>query len=238
MHIDSGKIYMTKDAIEMEELQSSINQKRIRAGRKPLSIGQLKGLKDYGIEMTHKAICKAEDSRAPAISPALSVSDAFRTKMDVALSSADRSKGSGADGRRTDLMQDLDRAGLIIMEKEIVALLMEKASALKDSPALYLFPDEKPIVSEAEKLELLQEACLRIIPYLDWTIGPESSSHHPTMPSAVFDFKHSVETSGVETSPKGLVARIRKRAKEKVRYEVNFEPVSADHECAIKENAK
>lgn len=142
----------------------------------------------------------------------MSIADSFRRKMDVALSSADQSKGGGADGRRTDLMQALDAAGLMIVEKEIVASLMEKASALKDSPALYLFPDEKPIVSEAEKLELLQEACLRIIPYLDWTIGPESSSHHPTMPSAVFDFKHSVETSGVDTSPKGLVARIRGKA--------------------------
>lgn len=68
---------------------------------------------------------------------------------------------------------------------------------------------EKPILSDAEKLELLQSACRRIIPYLDWTIGPESSSHHPTMPSAVGAFKHSMEMSGMDTSPKGLIAHLR-----------------------------
>jgi len=37
-------------------------------------------------------------------------------------------------------------------------------------------------------LEALVEAGNRLLPYLAWTIGPESPGHHPTMPSAVAHF--------------------------------------------------
>ena len=36
--------------------------------------------------------------------------------------------------------------------------------------------------------ERLREAGRNIMPYLQWTVGPESPGCHPTMPSAVDDF--------------------------------------------------
>jgi len=56
----------------------------------------------------------------------MSIASNFRSKMDAALNSADASKGMGADARRTQLMQDLDKAGLMLIEKDMVAALMTK----------------------------------------------------------------------------------------------------------------
>jgi len=41
---------------------------------------------------------------------------------------------------------------------------------------------------EAEKAELVK-GMRYILPYLEWTIGKESPGYHPTMPSAVADFR-------------------------------------------------
>lgn len=47
----------------------------------------------------------------------------------------------------------------------------------------------KHLSSEVERLRI---ACRRIMPYLRWTIGPESPGHHPTMPSAVAEFSERI----------------------------------------------
>lgn len=46
----------------------------------------------------------------------------------------------------------------------------------------------------------LLTACLNILPYLRWTIGPESPSHHPTMPSAVAAFEAALASAGADKS--------------------------------------
>lgn len=43
------------------------------------------------------------------------------------------------------------------------------------------------------ELERLQKAGEAIVPYLKFTIGPESPGHHPTMPSAVWQFCSVIE---------------------------------------------
>lgn len=61
----------------------------------------------------------------------MSIASAFRAKMDVVLASADYTRDYlSADARRAHIQRDLDEAGYIIMEKEMVAALMEKASKL------------------------------------------------------------------------------------------------------------
>ena len=56
----------------------------------------------------------------------VSIASGFRAKMDVALRSADDTRGLGSDARRTGLMQDLDRAGLVLIEKEMLISLMDR----------------------------------------------------------------------------------------------------------------
>ena len=44
----------------------------------------------------------------------------------------------------------------------------------------------------------LVDAARALQPYLDWTLGPESPGHHPTMASAVAAFKEAL--AAMETS--------------------------------------
>lgn len=48
-----------------------------------------------------------------------------------------------------------------------------------------------------------ERAALRILPYLRWTVGPESPGHHPTMPSAVAAFQ---DAFGWDTDEKRTAA--------------------------------
>jgi acyl CoA:acetate/3-ketoacid CoA transferase beta subunit len=57
----------------------------------------------------------------------MSIASHFRGKMDVALKSADRTRGIGDVSRRAELQSDLDEAGLCLIEKEMVAALMDRA---------------------------------------------------------------------------------------------------------------
>lgn len=59
----------------------------------------------------------------------MSIASHFRSKMDVALNSADQSRGLRPDARRARLQIELDREDLMIVEKSMVAALMEKAQA-------------------------------------------------------------------------------------------------------------
>lgn len=47
--------------------------------------------------------------------------------------------------------------------------------------------------TERRKVVALEQAGRRILPYLTWTISPESPGHHPTMPSAVAALKAVLE---------------------------------------------
>lgn len=58
----------------------------------------------------------------------MSIASNFRAKMDVALDSAYQSRLLSPDARRTKLMQDLDKAGLILVEKSAIAELMSACS--------------------------------------------------------------------------------------------------------------
>lgn len=55
------------------------------------------------------------------------------------------------------------------------------------------------LLSKSSMLErtvgILLDAMNRIRPYLVWTIGNESPGHHPTMPSAVAEFLHTLKNS-------------------------------------------
>ena len=42
----------------------------------------------------------------------------------------------------------------------------------------------------------LRGAARNIMPYLHWTVGPESPGYHPTMPSAVDDFAAALAQQG------------------------------------------
>lgn len=44
------------------------------------------------------------------------------------------------------------------------------------------------ILSQADEIARLRKAARNLIPYLEWTVGPESPGCHPTMPSAVGTF--------------------------------------------------
>lgn len=48
-------------------------------------------------------------------------------------------------------------------------------------------------VTQTDHADKLVEAAKNLVPYLDWTIGPESPAYHPTMPSAVSAFKHALK---------------------------------------------
>jgi len=62
----------------------------------------------------------------------MSIANDFRAKMDVALDSADRSRGdSSQDARRARLQQDLDIAGLVLMPKEMLAAYTITIEALQ-----------------------------------------------------------------------------------------------------------
>lgn len=49
------------------------------------------------------------------------------------------------------------------------------------------------LVAMRKRIESLEKAAERILPYLRYTIGPESRGHHPTMPSAVGAFGFAVK---------------------------------------------
>lgn len=56
------------------------------------------------------------------------------------------------------------------------------------------FHDEIVHTSERdEQIDQLIRHAKLLKPYLEWTVGPESPGHHPTMPSAVACFLHSLE---------------------------------------------
>jgi hypothetical protein len=44
----------------------------------------------------------------------------------------------------------------------------------------------------------VEGAARRLLPYLDWTLGPESPGHHPTLPSAVAALRTALEGGGGE----------------------------------------
>lgn len=62
----------------------------------------------------------------------MSIAQNFRRKMDVALASADASKGQGDDARRASLARDIDQADLLLVEKAYVATLFETIEKLRD----------------------------------------------------------------------------------------------------------
>ena len=51
------------------------------------------------------------------------------------------------------------------------------------------------IETQAREIERLREAGQSILPYLVWAIGPESPGYHPTMPSAVKEFRAALGES-------------------------------------------
>lgn len=63
-----------------------------------------------------------------------------------------------------------------------------------------LVADLRTIISSYKEREA---AARHILPYLRWTIGPESPGHHPTMPSAVAAFQKAF---GLDTPEKRLAA--------------------------------
>lgn len=52
--------------------------------------------------------------------------------------------------------------------------------------------------ADKERIKALEKACRNIRPYLIWTIGDESPGYHPTMPSAVGAFCHTVWPDGYD----------------------------------------
>lgn len=49
---------------------------------------------------------------------------------------------------------------------------------------------------QAAEIDRLRRAGSLILPYLEWTISSESPGHHPTLPSAVAEFRQTLkETS-------------------------------------------
>ncbi|HWT40050.1 MAG TPA: hypothetical protein VN081_02155 [Dongiaceae bacterium] len=60
----------------------------------------------------------------------MSIASNFRAKMDVALKEADKTVGMNDDARRTCLLQAFDRADLILIEKSMIAALMEAANKM------------------------------------------------------------------------------------------------------------
>ena len=49
------------------------------------------------------------------------------------------------------------------------------------------------LVAMRKRIDDLEKAAERILPYLRYTIGSESRGHHPTMPSAVAAFSYAVK---------------------------------------------
>jgi hypothetical protein len=47
------------------------------------------------------------------------------------------------------------------------------------------------VIALLDEIEALRKAAAHILPYLRFTIGPESPGHHPTMPSAVTAFEEA-----------------------------------------------
>jgi len=81
----------------------------------------------------------------------MSIASDFRTKMDVALGSADRTRGdSSQDSRRARLQQDLDIAELVLMPKEMLATYTTTIEALQ----------AQAVAKDAEIAELKEDKAL------------------------------------------------------------------------------
>jgi hypothetical protein len=70
----------------------------------------------------------------------VSIASQFRDKMDIALASADRTRGADADLRRAELLRDLDKADFALMDKESVRALMDTITTLKIAKIATLAP--------------------------------------------------------------------------------------------------
>jgi len=62
----------------------------------------------------------------------MSIASHFRAKMDVVLASADQTVGKDADHRRTMLMQSIDAADMMLVEKDYVATLFATITDLRN----------------------------------------------------------------------------------------------------------
>ncbi|CAH1689439.1 conserved hypothetical protein [Hyphomicrobiales bacterium] len=64
------------------------------------------------------------------------------------------------------------------------------------------------MVAMKKRIQSLEKAADRIMPYLRYTVGPESPGHHPTMPSAVGAFSYAVKAdAGLNDRIVGAIAK-------------------------------
>lgn len=73
----------------------------------------------------------------------------------------------------------------------------EQANAAAIVASVNFLRDNLPaIIEQRAEIERLRQACRYILPYLEWTVGSESPGYHPTMPSAVADFRAALNPTG------------------------------------------
>jgi len=146
--------------------------------------------REYYGTLVERAV-KAEDALAALQAPAHS--DAVRPSPMPPTS--DR---SWLDEKKDYLESDQDWAR---DNDEAIGWLADNHAAIR--AALTAPAAKAPAVSEADVGRLVK-ACRNILPYLRWTIGPESPGHHPTMPSAVGAFEHAVnEAALIQSAAQG-----------------------------------
>lgn len=54
----------------------------------------------------------------------------------------------------------------------------------------------KNITALLDNHDQLVKAGKKLLPYLEFTVGPESPGHHPTMPSAIAEFRAALKAAG------------------------------------------
>ena len=79
-------------------------------------------------------------------------------------------------------------AALVAAEERVEALMAERTNIIATKRE-QLAVAESEVSTLKARIAELEAAGQRIVPYLDFTVGPESPGYQPTMPSAVDAFK-------------------------------------------------
>lgn len=99
-------------------------------------------------------------------------------------------------------MTDTSKAAIaaVVERLEGVMVIAGKSELHREAASLISALEARAEAAEAlnatlqAKLREALKAMRHIKPYLVWTVGPESPSHHPTMPSAVDAFLADLRT--------------------------------------------
>lgn len=101
---------------------------------------------------------------------------------------------------QADPKEALERLARWIEGEPVGAPIRDDLPHFGRTVLIQITADLRTIISSYKEREA---AARHILPYLRWTIGPESPGHHPTMPSAVAAFQKAF---GLDTPEKRLAA--------------------------------